>query len=238
MSNAEENELKAYIQNSIDENYEEIAYKNSNNGKICIYKHKDNNRKNRNDEVFRSIRGKSAPNIEKILEVCSDDDCVIVIEEFIYGKSLLEIIENEKISRKDACRYAYQLCNALEWLHGKGIIHRDLKPSNVIINEQNEAVLIDLGIARKISQRIEKDTNSLGTIGYAAPEQFGLSQSSFQTDIYSLGVLLNIMLTGEHPALSEPKGALKRIIRKCTSTQISKRYKTAAALRRELRFFI
>lgn len=75
-------------------------------------------------------------------------------------------------------------------------------------------MLLDLSIARMISEKEEKDTATLGTIGYAAPEQFGLSQSTKATDIYSLGVLLNIMITGVHPTISIPKGKICRVIKK------------------------
>ena len=129
-----------------------------------------------------------------------------------------------------------QLCDALDVIHKAGIIHRDIKPENVIITKNDNAVLIDFSIARKISAKSNSDTDNLGTIGYAAPEQYGISQSGIETDIYSLGVLLNIMLVGKHPAVSLPKGAVKRIIKKATSTQIAERYKNVKKIKRELKF--
>lgn len=94
-------------------------------------------------------------------------------------------------------------------------------------------MLIDLSIARFINEQ-ENDTQDLGTPGFAAPEQFGISQSSMATDIYGLGVLLNIMLTGSHPSVDLPKGKLKKVIEKATSTQISKRYKDAEKFKKAL----
>lgn len=81
----------------------------------------------------------------------------------------------------------------------------------------------------------EKDTQFLGTPGYAAPEQFGISQSVSTADIYSMGVLLNTMLTGAHPSVDLPKGALKYIIKKCTRVQINKRYQSANALKKAVK---
>lgn len=89
----------------------------------------------------------------------------------------------------------YRLCHALEELHSLGIVHRDIKPANVMITPENRAVLLDLSIAREISSD-QQDTRSLGTVGYAAPEQYGVAQSNRATDLYALGVLLNTMITG------------------------------------------
>lgn len=169
-----------------------------------------------------------------IYEICADDKGITVLEEYIEGKRLSDILSNDKIlDKKTVCKYAVQLCDALIFLHSVGIIHRDIKPSNVIIKSDETAVLIDLSIARFINEK-ESDTQSLGTPGYAAPEQFGISQSSKATDIYGLGVLLNMMLTGSHPSVDLPKGRLKKIVEKATSTQISKRYKDAEKMKKAL----
>lgn len=170
-----------------------------------------------------------------IYEVCSDDKGITVLEEYIEGNRLSDILAKDKIlDKKIACKYAVQLCDALIFLHSVGIIHRDIKPSNVIIKADGTAVLIDLSIARFINEK-ESDTQSLGTPGYAAPEQFGISQSNKATDIYGLGVLLNMMLTGSHPSVDLPKGRLKKIVEKSTSTQISKRYKDADKMKKALK---
>ncbi len=158
-----------------------------------------------------------------------------MLEEYIEGKRLSDIISNNKVlDKKIACKYVSQICDALSFLHSIGIIHRDIKPSNIIIKNDDTAVLIDLSIARFINEQ-ESDTQALGTPGFAAPEQFGVSQSNKATDIYGLGVLLNIMLTGSHPSVDLPKGRLKKVIEKATSTQISKRYKNAEKFKRAIK---
>lgn len=246
MNNASANDLKDYIDTNLEKNYHKLAtIKNTENSKIYLYQNNSNHQKlvkrvskYRNDDVFRKIRNLNINNLMSIYEVCSDDDSLIVLEEFIEGKSLLTILEEETLSAKTACKYAYQICNALIGLHNLGIIHRDIKPSNIIINKDDEAILIDMGIARLISSSGEKDTCELGTVGFAAPEQFGLSQSGKSTDIYSLGILLNIMITGVHPAIGTAKGPIKRIINKAISTEISKRYSNAKDMQKSLRFFI
>ena len=168
-----------------------------------------------------------------IFDVCADDDGITVLEEYIEGDRLDMILEKGPLEKRVACRYACQLCDALTFLHSFGIIHRDIKPSNIIIKRDGTAVLIDLSIARQISEN-DTDTRELGTPGFAAPEQFGISQSGKETDIYALGVLLNLMLTGVHPTVNMPKGYFKSIIKKATSTQMTKRFRSAKSMKKQL----
>ena len=88
-----------------------------------------------------------------------------------------------------------------------------------------EAVLIDFDAARIYKNENREDTQILGTTGFAAPEQYGLSQSDGRADIYALGVLLNIMLTGEHPSRKLASGRMGRIVQRCTMVNPEKRYK-------------
>lgn len=104
------------------------------------------------------------------------------------------------------------------------IVHRDVKPDNVIIRG-TEAVLIDFDASRIYKNENREDTQILGTTGFAAPEQYGLSQSDGRADIYALGVLLNIMLTGEHPSRKLASGRMGRIVQRCTMVNPEKRYK-------------
>ena len=103
-------------------------------------------------------------------------------------------------------------------------VHRDIKPENVILRGK-EAVLIDFDAARLHKPGAQADTQVLGTTGFAAPEQYGLSQSDVRTDIYSLGVLINVMLTGEHPSKKLAGGHMGRVVHRCTQVNPQKRYK-------------
>lgn len=94
----------------------------------------------------------------------------------------------------------------------------------------SDAVLIDFDAARIYKDESESDTQVLGTTGFAAPEQYGIFQSDERADIFSLGVLLNIMLTGKHPSREMTAGKMGRIVRKCTMTAPEQRYQSARAL--------
>ncbi len=242
--NEKPNELLYYIETLMQENFKKVkTLKIGDKGSIILYEHLAGGKKIikrvsviRNDEIYRAIRNRKVENLPQIYEVCSDDKGLVVLEEFIEGKSLLEYISDSKtLSKSQAIKFALNICDALEFLHSKGIIHRDIKPSNVIISDNDTAVLIDLSIARHITSNPEGDTQNLGSVGFAAPEQFGISQSGVTTDIYALGVLLNIMLTGVHPAISVAKGRAGRIIKKMISMEINSRYQTIKDVKKALK---
>lgn len=154
---------------------------------------------------------------------------VAVLEEYIQGDSLAYLLEGALFSPAEARKITMQLCNALWVLHQLGAVHRDIKPENVIIRG-SEAILIDFDASRIFKSDTNQDTQILGTTGYAAPEQYGIAQTDERADIYSLGVLLNIMLTGKHPSKGLASGRLGRIVQKCTMVNPEKRYKSVLYL--------
>lgn len=145
------------------------------------------------------------------------------------GDSLAYLLEGALFSPAEARKITRQLCNALWVLHQLGAVHRDIKPENVII-QGSEAILIDFDASRIFKSDTNQDTQILGTTGYAAPEQYGIAQTDERADIYSLGVLLNIMLTGKHPSKELASGRLGRIVQKCTMVNPEKRYKSVLYL--------
>lgn len=177
-------------------------------------------------EELQNIRCIHLPEIYDVLEL---DDGQIVLEEYIDGLTVAQVMEIEKYRHSGAKAVLFGVCDALTVLHERGIIHRDVKPENVMIEKSGRVVLIDLNASRTASHE-SKDTVVMGTVGYAPPEQLGISQTDARTDIYAAGVLYNVMLTGQHPSVSIVSGKAGRIVRKCTAVNPDERYQTAAAL--------
>ena len=179
--------------------------------------------------IYEELLKISHPNLPFVFDVLECDDGQIVLEEFIEGLTLAEVMECKKFSRREARKIAISICQALLTLHDRNLIHRDVKPENVMITNGGRVVLIDFNVTRKISHA-GKDTVVMGTIGYASPEQMGLFESDCRTDIYALGILLNVVLTGKHPIEKIARGRYGRIIRKATSVNPNDRYQTVKKL--------
>lgn len=188
----------------------------------------------RNDDTFIRLKGYDTKGyMPRILEVVSEENKLYVLEEYIDGTPLSAVTQEGKtLDIATLKQYLLDICTALQMLHSLDIVHRDIKPENIMIRNQH-AVLIDFGVAR-ITRLNTKDTMNLGTAGYAAPEQYGISQSMPSADIYALGVMANILSTGEHPTKIIPEGRLGRIIKKCTNIQISQRYSTVDELKADI----
>ena len=139
------------------------------------------------------------------------------------------MLKDALFSQAETRQIVKHLCQGLWVLHSMAAVHRDIKPENVILRGL-DAVLIDFDAARLHKPQAETDTQVLGTTGFAAPEQYGLSQSDTRTDIYSLGVLMNVMLTGKHPSKKLAEGRIGRVIQRCTQVSPAKRYKTVLHL--------
>ena len=161
------------------------------------------------------------------------DDGMIVLEEYIDGITVAQVMEIDKYRPAGAKKVLSEVCDALTTLHSRGIIHRDVKPENVMIEKSGRVVLIDLNASR-VKSEASKDTVILGTVGYASPEQLGISQTDARTDIYAAGVLYNVMLTGAHPSVAIASGKAGRIVRKCTAVNPAERYQSAQELRKAL----
>lgn len=184
-------------------------------------------------QMYRALQSIHCQNIPQIIEILNcDNETYKVIEEYIDGKTLDEYIRNNNLlSEEDAAFYICELCDILIQIHRAGIIHRDIKPSNIIITEENKLYLIDFDISRVHKNNKNLDTALLGTKGYAAPEQFGFSQTDVRTDIYAVGVLLNRLITGKLPIEQIPKTSIKKIISKCVDIDPQRRYQSAKSLK-------
>lgn len=160
----------------------------------------------------------------------------VVEEEYVAGVSLQEMLDGgARMSSERTLDLTLKICRAAGVLHSRGFIHRDIKPEHVLLTAEGRVVLIDLDASMRILPEKKNDTQLLGTAMYAAPEQFGLSRSDERTDIYALGILMNEMLTGEHPAVIRYQdGPLAEIIERCTRMNPAERYQTVADLEQVL----
>ncbi len=179
--------------------------------------------------AYEELYKVNCPSLPLIYDVINLDDGQIVLEEYINGVTISEVMESGNYRYLGMRKVIRSVCNALAVLHDRDFVHRDVKPENVVVGERGRVVLIDFNAARKITPA-GKDTVVMGTVGYASPEQLGVAQSDARTDIYAVGVLLNVMLTGKHPSEKLAKGKAGRIVRKCTNVNPDERYRTAEKL--------
>ena len=172
--------------------------------------------KNKNYEIMKQslitetnlLKELKHPYLPSIADIIENDDTIIIVMDYVEGRPLSDILSEEGVIEEDkVADYAIQLCNVLDYLHSQNppIIYRDLKPANIMLRPDGKITLIDFGTARKYNYDSVSDTTCLGTIGYAAPEQFAgetLRQTDARTDIYNLGATMYHLLTGVNP--SEP----------------------------------
>lgn len=186
------------------------------------------------------------PHLPSIIDVIDTEDSFIIIMDYIQGNSLNKALDEYGAQPQEyVINWAKQLCDVLGYLHSRtpAIIYRDMKPANIMLKPDGNVTLIDFGTAREFKEKNLADTTCLGTVGYAAPEQFGgMGQTDARTDIYCLGATLYHLVTGMNPC--EPpyeikpireinpalSSGLERILLKCTQRDPNDRYQSAAEL--------
>ena len=177
-------------------------------------------------ELFRRIQGISCPYLERLVEQSEDENGAYFISEYVEGISASE----RTFSEKEAVKSLLELCAAIKALHKAGVIHRDIKPSNIICGNDGHIRLIDFDSARLWVEFQSRDTEILGTGGYAAPEQYGFMQTDDRSDIYAFGVTMEEIL-GENA--DKPK--FRRIIRRCTQFDPDRRFRDISAVGRAIK---
>lgn len=184
----------------------------------------------REANILKNLRH---PGIPIIYDIEEDEECVYIIEEFVEGLSLDSQIKRQKFSVSEAVYIVKKLCGIIEYLHGEGFFHQDIKPANIIYHK-HEIKLIDYGSAGRLGERYEYNT---GTKGFAAPETYGSNTMERTSDIYSVGIVLLVLLTGKADtnSIAQVKPPeLVTIIRKCMSHSKRARYSTVSELQMEL----
>ncbi len=180
--------------------------------------------------ILRNLQGAGLP---RFVESFSNERMLVNVREYIEGVSLDVYAAENDLSRENITEICMKLCDILSGLHHRTepVIHRDIKPQNVIISSDDDGTilnvtLIDFDIARKYKSGSDTDTRFFGTQAYAAPEQYGFSQTDARADIYSFGVLLRYLLTGstrKNDKITVYK-PLAAVIDKCTAFSPDDRY--------------
>lgn len=198
--------------------------------------------------ILKNLKHTGIPNI---IDIFCEEDNLYIVEDYIEGNTLENIVKASKSLSKDKLsKYALALCDIITYLHSfkPPVIYRDMKPSNIIITPEDKVVLIDFGISRLYKEDKNSDTIYMGSRGYAAPEQYGMGQSGIQTDIYGLGAVIYFMASGRAPLnITEPfkdesyinaDAELKKIIEKCMQINPELRYSSVDMLKSELESYM
>ena len=162
-------------------------------------------------DILKNLRH---PYIPVIYDIEQDDDFVYIIEEYIEGMSVRDLISKAKFNTREVIRITLQLCNVMAYIHGNNIYYLDIKPDNIIY-DGNNIKLIDYGSAVYDTDDV---SIRMGTRGYAAPEMYGREKINAGSDVYSIGVLMLFMLTGrtDISALRQVKNSsMRELIEAC-----------------------
>ena len=170
--------------------------------------------------------------LPEVYDTIKTDDGEIIFEEALNGRTLDKILAERSLGFREASGILSCVADALSVIHEAGFVHRDIKPKNIMITDDGYVKLIDFDAARTAIGT--DDTVRLGTAGFAAPEQY-VGASDQRADIFALGVLLNVMLTGKHPSEALPRNLhARRIIEKATSMNPDKRFSSAEEFKKAL----
>lgn len=153
----------------------------------------------------KAIAVLSHPNIVKVFDVSFGDRIQYIVEEYIEGITLKEYIEQQgKVNWKECVHFVSQILLALQHAHDKGIVHRDIKPQNIMLLQDGTIKVADFGIARFSRDDTRTMTeDAIGSVHYISPEQARGEITDERSDIYSIGVVMYEMLTGELPFQSD-----------------------------------
>lgn len=231
MTLEEESRLSFYRELTVlDEKKNIVLVQDIRNSELCVKKTLDIY----SHDVYEQLASVRIEGVPAVKECVADDRKLIVVEEYVQGRSLKQVLDEQGLlNAEQAYEIAVQLVDILVRLHQlePAIVHRDIKPSNIIIEKNGHVNLIDFNAARHVNADKNEDTRMLGTVYFAAPEQFGFGQSDERTDIYGLGATINYIMTGDKPGAGIAECRFSDILKKCLMVDAKDRYQSAAELR-------
>ncbi len=155
------------------------------------------------------------PNIVGVFDYGETDDLAYIVMEYVDGESLKAVLDRkERFAPADIVRLMEELLAGLDFSHERGVVHRDIKPANLMLTQQGRIKIADFGIARIESSGLTQIGTIMGTPAYMSPEQFTGQVVDPRTDLYSAGVVLYQLLTGERPF----EGSMSAIMQKALNT--------------------
>ncbi len=196
----------------------------------------------------RALAKLSHPNIVAVFECGEQGGLYYFVMEYVDGANLRALLESKKFTAAEALAIVPHLCDALEYAHEEGVIHRDIKPENLLIDKRGRVKIADFGLA-KLLRREALDVSltisgtALGTLRYMAPEQMEKPETvDHRADIYSLGVVIYEMLTGEVPMghFAPPSGTagvdarLDKIVLHALERDVTRRYQHASEIKTDV----
>jgi WD40 repeat protein len=219
------------------------------------------------EKFFREARAAAQlrhPNIVSVHEVGRDGDSVYIVSDFVRGDTLGDWLTGQQLTNREAAELCAKIADALHHAHEQGVVHRDLKPANIMIDGDGQPHLMDFGLARREvgEVTVTLDGHILGTPAYMSPEQAqGEShKADRRSDVYSLGVILFQLLTGELPFRGNVRMLIHQVINdsapsprklngnirrdletitlKCLEKDPKKRYQTSRELAEDLSRFL
>jgi serine/threonine protein kinase len=184
----------------------------------------DEARKARFIQEARAAAGLHHPHIATVFEIDEADGTTFIVMELVEGVKLRQILSQGRMPVSRAITLAAEVADGLGRAHQKGVIHRDLKPENIMVTEDGHAKIIDFGLAKLVEPfagrhgsdletagRLETDSGTiLGTVSYMSPEQARGEKVDHRSDVFTLGVVLQEMLSGDSPFLRERRGDTER----------------------------
>lgn len=231
MTLEEESRLSFYRELTVlDEKKNIVLVQDIRNSELCVKKTLDIYSR----DVYEQLASVRIEGVPAVKDCVADDGKLIVVEEYVQGRSLKQVLDEQGLlNEEQAYNIAVQLADILVRLHQlePAIVHRDIKPSNIIIEKNGHVNLIDFNAARHVNADKNEDTRMLGTVYFAAPEQFGFGQSDERTDIYGLGATINYIMTGDKPGAGIAECRFSDILKKCLMVDAKDRYQSAAELR-------
>ena len=229
----------------------------------------DPERRRRFEQEAKTVAALNHPNIVTIHSVEEAEGIHFITMELVRGKTLTELIPRKGLPLSRFFEVTIPLADAVSAAHGQGIVHRDLKPDNLMVSDEGRLKILDFGLAKLKREFVESGISELptqsatqegrilGTVAYMSPEQAEGKKVDHRTDIFSIGIILYKMVTGERPFKGDTSASilsailkdtprsvsalnpklpsnLARIIKRCLVKDPEHRYQTAKDVRNEL----